>query len=135
VANFLYGDGRIGLKHASIWWRDIWNLGSEDDGGWFGYNINSTLGDGNDIGFWKDKWLGPEPLRYRFTATALCDKSSQQDCSISMMGYWEDESWKWNFGWTNALTNDELALFHELTLFLDQVHPSPADSDRRRWIP
>jgi hypothetical protein len=68
VANFLYGDGRIGLKHASIWWRDIWNLGSEDDGGWFGYNISSTLGDGNDIGFWKDKWLGPEPLRYRFAA-------------------------------------------------------------------
>jgi hypothetical protein len=22
----------------------------------------------NDIGFWKDKWLGPEPLRYRFAA-------------------------------------------------------------------
>jgi hypothetical protein len=52
-----------------------------------------------------------------------------------MMGYWEDESWKWNFGWTNALTNDELALFHELTLLLDQVHLSPADSDRRRCIP
>jgi hypothetical protein len=52
-----------------------------------------------------------------------------------MMGYWENESWKWNFGWTNALTNDELALFHELSLLLDQVHPGVANSDRRRWIP
>jgi hypothetical protein len=81
VANFLYGDGRVGLKHASIWWRDMWNLGSEDEGGSFRYNIKSTLGDGTDIGFWKDTWIGTEPLRFSFAA--LFDKSSQQDCSIS----------------------------------------------------
>jgi hypothetical protein len=33
------------------------------------------------------------------------------------------------------LTNDELAIFHELSLLLDQVHPGAANSDRRRWIP
>ncbi|MCH89974.1 LINE-1 reverse transcriptase like, partial [Trifolium medium] len=54
-ANFLYGERREGLKHASIWWRDILNLGSEEEGGWFGNNISSILGDGKDIGFWKEK--------------------------------------------------------------------------------
>ncbi|GAU49718.1 hypothetical protein TSUD_272780 [Trifolium subterraneum] len=47
-----------GLKHASIWWRDIWCLGGEGYGNWFGSNISSVLGDGKDFGFWKEKWLG-----------------------------------------------------------------------------
>jgi hypothetical protein len=133
VANLLYGDGRDGLKHASIWWRDLWNLGSEDDGSWFRYNIKSTLGDGTNIGFWKDTWLGTEPLRHTFAA--LYDKSTQQDCTISMMGNWENDLWRWNFGWTAALSNDELTIFHDLYLLLEQVHPGVANSDRRRWIP
>jgi hypothetical protein len=33
IANFLFGEGRPGLKQASIWWKDIWRLGSEEDGG------------------------------------------------------------------------------------------------------
>jgi hypothetical protein len=133
VANFLYGDGRNSLNHASIWWRDIWNLGGEDDGGWFGRNITSTLSDGTDIHFWKDMWIGPEPLYIRYAD--LFDKSSQQNCSISLMGFWENEAWKWNFGWSDALTNNELTTFHELLLLLEHVHPGMANSDRRRWIP
>jgi hypothetical protein len=63
AANFLLEDGKEGLKNASIWWRDIWKLGSGAEGGWFGRNISSCLGDGNDITFWKEKWFGPSPLR------------------------------------------------------------------------
>jgi hypothetical protein len=33
VANFLYNEGKENLKHSSIWWRDIWRLGSELDDG------------------------------------------------------------------------------------------------------
>jgi hypothetical protein len=133
VVNFLYGDGRVGLKHASLWWRDLWYLGSEDDGYWFRSNINSRLGDGTAISFWKDTWLGTEPLMLTFET--LFNKSSQQDCAISMMGYWENESWNWNFGWLIALSNNDLATFHELSLLLEQVQPGVANSDRRRWIP
>jgi hypothetical protein len=110
-ANFLYGEGRAGLKNASIWWRDIWKLGGEDDGGWFGHNIISTLGDGTGIGFWRDTWIGTEPLCTRYVE--LFGKSSQKDSTIAMMGYWESEAWKWNFNWSVALTNDDLAIFHE----------------------
>jgi hypothetical protein len=52
-----------------------------------------------------------------------------------MMGDWENDLWRWNFGWTAALTNDELTIFHDLYLLLEQVHPGVANSDRRRWIP
>jgi hypothetical protein len=26
--------------------------------GWFGKNVSSVLGEGKDIGFWKEKWIG-----------------------------------------------------------------------------
>jgi hypothetical protein len=51
VDNFLYGEGKEKLKNSSIWWRDLWSLGGENDGGWFGSNISSILGDGREIGF------------------------------------------------------------------------------------
>jgi hypothetical protein len=130
VANFLYGEGSAGLKHASIWWRDIWNLGGENEGGWFGHNIGCTLGNGTEIGFWRDTWLGPEPLCIRFAE--LFDKSLHKDHTIAMMGYWENEVWKWNFEWTVDLSNDEFLTLSELYLMLEQVHPGLDKSDRRR---
>jgi hypothetical protein len=133
VANFLYGEGSAGLKNASIWWRDIWKLGGEEDGGWFGHNIISMLGDGTNIGFWKDRWIGTEPLCNRYAE--LFGKSSQKDSTIAMMGHWESEAWKWNFNWSVTLTNDDLAFFHELYALLAQVHPGSVSSDRRKWIP
>ena len=33
AANFLYGEGRESLKHASIWWRDMWKTGGAEEGG------------------------------------------------------------------------------------------------------
>ncbi|KAK2399387.1 rust resistance kinase Lr10 [Trifolium repens] len=76
------------------------------------------LGDGTNIGFWKDRWIGTEPLCNRYAE--LLGKSSQKDSTIAMMGYWESEAWKWNFNWSVTLTNDDLALFHELYALLAQ---------------
>jgi hypothetical protein len=53
TANFLLEDGNAGLKKASIWWRDIWNLGNMVDRGWFRNNIGSVLGDGKTFLFGK----------------------------------------------------------------------------------
>jgi hypothetical protein len=33
---FFVGERRKGLKHALLWWRDIWRLGNAEEGGWFG---------------------------------------------------------------------------------------------------
>jgi hypothetical protein len=53
----LCNEGLEDLKFASIWWRDLWSIGSEDEGSWFGNNISNVLGDGKEIGFWKEKWI------------------------------------------------------------------------------
>jgi hypothetical protein len=133
VANFLYGEGRHGLKRASIWWRDVWSLGSDDEGGWFCNYISSILGDGSDVGFWKEKWVGTVPLRESFPDLFI--KSAHQDCSISAMGEWVSHDWRWNFVWSSGLTDIEKASADELFLLLEQLRPRRDISDRRKWIP
>ncbi|MCH90777.1 ribonuclease H protein, partial [Trifolium medium] len=133
VANVLYEEGREMLKHASIWWRDLWSIGSEDEGGWFGNNINNVLGDGNEIGFWKEKWLGTTSLRALFPY--LYNKSSQQDNVISAMGSWNIDTWTWKLMWADELTVSESVIAAELLAMLQQVRPTIDSFDRCRWIP
>ncbi|CAJ2634610.1 unnamed protein product [Trifolium pratense] len=133
VANFLYGEGRDNLKHASIWWRDLWCLGGMDNANWFGNNVSSILGDGNDISFWKDQWIGTASLRVMFPS--LYVKSTLPDGHFSTMGMWERDTWKWKFEWTTELSDIESETVHDLLLILDQVRPSRETRDRRRWKP
>jgi hypothetical protein len=61
------------------------------DDGWFCGNIRSILGDGNDIAFWKDKWLGSISLRDMFPN--LYTKTMQPDSFVTDMGSWESDAW------------------------------------------
>ncbi|GAU48189.1 hypothetical protein TSUD_141780 [Trifolium subterraneum] len=133
TANFLYGEGTEGLKHASIWWRDVWRLGGEGDGDWFGTNVSNVLGDGKNIGFWKEKWLGMEPLRALYPS--LFAKSTQQNDNVSTMGTWDNNNWSWRFVWTVPLTETETTAEAEIRLLLEQVQICRDNKDRRRWIP
>jgi hypothetical protein len=133
AANFLSEDGSTALKQASIWWRDIWNLGCMADGGWFRNNISSVIGDGNDISFWKEKWIGAEPLRDY--VPALFNISRQQDYCIAAMGKWERDVWRWQFKWASDLSTAEVDLLHDLKMVIDQVQPRRDIIDRRKWIP
>ncbi|CAJ2652296.1 unnamed protein product [Trifolium pratense] len=86
AANFVYGEGRESLKHASIWWRDLWKTGGAEEGGWFVNNISSILGDGNNIAFWKEKWLEMEPLSELYPS--LFQKSTHKDAlAFQIWGY------------------------------------------------
>jgi hypothetical protein len=129
----LYSEGKEGLKTSSIWWRDLWRLGGEDEGGWFGSNISNVLGDGKKIGFWKEKWLGLAPLRDMYPT--LFNKSNRQDGSISEMGLLGNNGWSWNLPWTDALSAPEAISELELQSLLVQVQSCIDREDRRRWIP
>jgi hypothetical protein len=82
--NINLGKLNEGLNRACIWWRDIWRLGSVLEGGWFSSNIRSILGTGNDIAFWKDRWIGSAPLCEMFPT--LFTKSMHPDNSIIATG-------------------------------------------------
>jgi hypothetical protein len=130
--NFLHGEGKEKLKTSSIWWRDLWYLGGLEDGGWFGSNICSTLGDGKDLSFWRDKWLGTVSLFSLFPT--LYTKSDRKDGTISEMGLSSSNNWSWALEWTADLADEEEESVQELNNMLDQVRPSCDKNDRRRWL-
>ncbi|GAU32122.1 hypothetical protein TSUD_218730 [Trifolium subterraneum] len=133
VANFLYGEKTEGLNRASIWWRDSWKLGGAEEGNWFGNNVCSMLGDGNDIAFWKEKWLGTTPLCDQFPTMFL--KTMHPDGVISSMGFWERDKWIWKLEWTALLSDTEIEISQDILLMLEQVRPLKDSKDRRRWKP
>jgi hypothetical protein len=133
VDNFLYGEGKEKLKISSIWWRDLWSLGGEDDGGWFGSNISSILGDGRDIGFWKEKWIGSTNLRTLYPA--LYNKTSSPNGTVAMFGYSNNNGWMWRFDWSDDLSAEEAVLVQELLNLLIPIRPYSGVKDRRKWIP
>jgi hypothetical protein len=131
--NFLYGEGKERLKKSSIWWRDLWSLGGENDGGWFVNNISSVLGNGKEIGFWKEKWIGTATLKSLYPDLYL--KSSLQNGNVSMLGSMAHNAWVWRLDWNEPLSEVEEALQQELLNILFPFQPNPDAEDRHRWIP
>jgi hypothetical protein len=128
--NFLCGTVR--LKKSSIWWRDLWSLGGENDSGWFGDNISSVLGNSKELSFWKEKWIGTATLKNLYPDLYL--KSSLQNGFVSMMGSLVHNNWVWRFDWNAALSDSEAALEQELLNLLHLFQPNPDAEDIHRWI-
>jgi hypothetical protein len=94
-------------------------------------NIRSILGDGNDIAFWKDKWVMTS-LRELFPTHFA--KSLHPDNCVSTTGSWDRDQWAWNIEWTTALSETESETTHDLLLLLDQFRLCRDDNDRWRWL-
>nr|KYP53205.1 hypothetical protein KK1_024831 [Cajanus cajan] len=61
------------------------------------------LGDGKEIRFWKDKWLGDQSLLESFSCIFV--NSNQKQNKVADMGTWEGQEWRWCFQWRrNCLT-------------------------------
>jgi hypothetical protein len=132
AGNLLRQDGRIGVKKGSIWWRDIWRLGSEEDGGWFGSNISNIIGDGVNLDFWKDKWLRTLSMRDLFPD--LYSKTNRPEGSVAHMGQWNGDVWQWELGWNDELTATETENALYLLSLLHSVQLRRNERDRRRWV-
>jgi len=60
-----YGEewGRLkeGDRHGSLWWRTMCNIRGGTGMGvgiWFDDNTHQVVGDGRNIYFWTDNWVG-----------------------------------------------------------------------------
>jgi hypothetical protein len=126
------GQGKERLKTSSLWWRDLWSFGGEDNGGWFGSNVRSVLGDGNNISFWKEKWLGMVPLCVSYPT--LFEALSQREPVVAAMGVWEHNNWSWRLSWRSDLSAMDEVLTHDLILLLNQIRPCRVIEDKRKWL-
>jgi hypothetical protein len=104
----------------------------EDDGGWFGCNVRSVLGDGKEIGFWKQKWIGV--VRLRVVYPTCFSKSTQQNGTISEMGTWGNYCWFWKLGWSKNISSLEENVANDLQNLLVHVRPCWVSDDKRRWV-
>lgn len=119
---------RVGGRDGSVWWWNIAGLRSE---GWFFNNVSRLLGDGTNVLFWTDIWLGELSLRDRFSR--LYELSLFKEESVATMKAlgWDEagEAWKWRrrlFAW-------EEESVAELTLLLHNVSLQAQQKDRWIW--
>ena len=60
-----------------------------------------SVGSGNSILFWHDKWCDQGPLKDAFPR--LYSISTQKNNFITHMGYWHEGYWAWTLSWRRNL--------------------------------
>jgi len=79
---------------------------------WFDAYISRVVGDGRNISFWKDVWVGKDTLKAKFSRLFLL--SEQQEAKVIDMGFWEEGEWSWNFRWRRKFFVWENDIFNTL---------------------
>ena len=91
-----------------------------------------SVGAGNSILLWQDKWCQPGPLKVVFAR--LFSISTQKDFFISQMGSWIKRSWAWNLEWRRALYDWEQEDVARLTQILEMNPPKHETTDGVLWM-
>jgi len=122
--------GRLkgGGRETSLWWRDLYALCREE---WFIDHVSRSVGNGKQIVFWSDVWIGGMSFRERFSRlydlSLLKDKSVFDMCQLG----WGDEGEVWR--WRRRLFAREEEVVGEFTLLLQNVILQVDKDDRWIW--
>ncbi|CAJ2637084.1 unnamed protein product [Trifolium pratense] len=105
---------------------------TDEEAGWFTCNINSVLGDGSSINFWREKWIGSEPLCSTFPNLFRVER--HKVATVANKGRWDIGIWRWIWDWSEALSLDAAAELVVLKGFLVGITPHMNVEDKHRWI-
>ena len=119
---------REGGREASVWWRDIYVLRSEE---WFHGNVSQFVGDDKNTLYWRDVWVGGMSFKDRFPRLfVLFMFKDAYVFDMHVLGWGsEGMAWRWRrrlFTWEEELLGDLMLLLHNVTLQVDRL-------DRRMW--
>ncbi|GKV00423.1 hypothetical protein SLEP1_g13109 [Rubroshorea leprosula] len=97
--SWLSGDRVLG----SSWWNDICklNMGLDSKDGLLLLNFNMNLGEGKNVRFWLDTWVGGFSQANVFPRLFLL--ATEKNCNIHQMGHWNNGCWDWKFQWRRPL--------------------------------
>lgn len=133
VLKVRYGQGssfREAQGRDSTWWRDLWRLEGRDSSneGWLTRGIVRKLGNGREICFWEDCWLGGAKLRDMFSR--LYNASTNKEGRLSDLGFWREGNWSWNLQWRRRFFLWEEQILVDLMQVISQcsVHEDRPDS-------
>lgn len=93
--------------------------------------IQMRVGDGKNLSFWEDKWVGGMCLKIRFPRLFLF--SVQKEEKIANMGVWDGIQWQWNLTWRGNLFQWEIEQVEELLNDLKEVSLARDMHDRPWW--
>ena len=123
MVHSLYEEDQILLptkKTASLPgpWRDIEQIAWKETptSRAFFENISVRIGNGSRVKFWLDKWAHKLALRELFPM--LFTLSSQQLETISNMGWFEGQLWRWTLTWKRQPSPEEQEHIIELQALL-----------------
>ena len=115
-------------------WCNIIKIGEEMGG--LGIDFSTSfvgmVGNGRDIGFWVDKWVGDTRLCDRFPRLYHLD--SRKEDRVAEKGRWVDNEWRWEWVWVRDLRGRVMGEYNELLGILQNVVVSKDCSDRWRWV-
>ncbi|GKA05534.1 reverse transcriptase domain, reverse transcriptase zinc-binding domain protein [Tanacetum coccineum] len=89
------------------------------------------VGNGNDIRFWVDTWVGGVRLCDRFPRLYHLDRSKEG--RVAEKGKWVDNVWCWDLGWVRNLRGRVCNDFEDLQALLQNVVIKFDCKDRWRW--
>ena len=83
-------------RNSSIWRRHLSLVrGGTNVGRWFDALVGRKVGNDVNILFWKDIWMGDQPLAHNCQRVFL--NSNKKEMFIEIMGEWCVEGWRWRF--------------------------------------
>lgn len=106
-----------------MWWKDLRLVRTlkKEGGNWFEKCFTCKLGNDYHIYFWRDKWIGPEPLCSLFTGFHY--RTSIDKLKFSDMGRCTDNVWRRNLGINlSDLDEDEVLDIEGLLDIFHSIH-------------
>ncbi|GJZ47895.1 putative RNA-directed DNA polymerase, eukaryota, reverse transcriptase zinc-binding domain protein [Tanacetum coccineum] len=120
-------------KRGSGIWRDIVTVGVDLEG--LGLDFSSSfegeVGNGRDIRFWIDKWVGGVKLCDRFPRLYHLDR--RKEGMVADKGNWVDGAWCWKWEWVRDLRGRACKEFEDFQILFQNVVIMFDCRDRWRW--
>ena len=90
-----------------------------------------SVGRGDSILFWHDKWCELGPLKASFPR--LFCLSTQKNLFITHMGSWHEGSWSWNLRWRRQVFDWEQEEIQRLSQAIGHIQPNNESADGVFW--
>ncbi|GJX85916.1 reverse transcriptase domain, reverse transcriptase zinc-binding domain protein [Tanacetum coccineum] len=114
-------------------WRDIIRVGDELEG--LGVDFISSfmgeVGNGADIRFWINRWVGGIRLCDRFTRLYHLDR--HKEGKVEEKGKWIDNVWRWKWEWVRNIRGMVCKDLEDLRIIFQNVVININCRDRWRW--
>jgi len=89
------------------------------------------VGDGKEISFWEDRWLGCGAMKRVFPRLfSIC---SAEKVRVADLGYWSDGVWVWQLAWRRPFFEWEKPMVDQLSQALLEARMVLGEEDRWVW--